>query len=420
MPGMLFAARRILSGYRKRSPHPTWPGYLHATIRRNHYAIILAVICLVTFNPGRLHALTTSTARLVDPAGASQGCIASNPSAAADPSGYCVVAWETNTSGPVYAISVDHGRTWSSPSTAPAGAVSNPRLACSSAGTFIMHYHTASGLGITRSTNHGTSWSTPVSLPGVVDSCRVGNAGAGHWVAVWHEPSALSTLCSSDDGLTWTTGPTAMERTTYCVGFPADQVLACSSTGTCIVQNTVTIMYTSPMGHQVFYPGIQTSHSSDRGLTWNQSAVDGSVYNTLICPAIETNQQGKWIAQYQLNGWTHSRISSDDGSTWSSGGGFSAASDNLVDPVLNVNSGTWLMACRKGSASYVGSFCLSRDDGATWSPLYVLTGMSLDSGAACVAAGPGEFLVFWTSSGTLYCATISPEALASPEWAIYD
>jgi hypothetical protein len=167
------------------------------------------------------------------------------PQVTTDGAGHWVAVWYSNenlggTIGPdsdiLVARSTDHGASWSLPAAlntnadSDSGGDSVPQVSTDGAGHWVAVWESWDDLGgtigtdrdilVSRSSDHGASWTAPAALntnahsdSGVDRYPQVTTDGAGHWVAVWYSDENLGGTIgtdwdilvarSSDHGASW-------------------------------------------------------------------------------------------------------------------------------------------------------------------------------------------------------------------------
>ena len=221
--------------------------------------------------------------------------------------------------------SEDNGLSWSTPLLIePVARAFYPYLATDGDGAWVVMWSSANHLvrptvaniRMSRSPDHGVTWSTPVNMDPTAVSLgsqstlpRVIYDGAGHWVGIWAtqwgrpddhpeygDDFDIMVSRSTDNWATWTT-PTALNTDAATDG--ADLFER---------NNNNPDLATDGHGHWLavwekgFPPVLEVSRSSDNGATWTDPEKppippwDG-VHN--VFPDLATDGQGEWIITWQ-------------------------------------------------------------------------------------------------------------------------
>ena len=252
--------------------------------------------------------------------------------------------------------------------TDTADADTYPSIDTNGRGIWIVAWHSSEGsslndtdIFISRSTDDGNSWMTPVALNNnaTIDSVRdfipsIVTDGNGNWVAVWHTTTG------------WR---------------------------------------------------IMRAFSNDEGVTWSDPSSIG-IYGRNAFAKVTTDKAGKWIAVWYAQDGYHGTdwdifyaISSDNGVSWSSNGPLNQnASTDLrddADPTTATDGlGTWITVWRstievEGILEDNILLARSTNYGETWSEPIILNTLPTSSGRnfapELTTDGVGNWVVVWYS-----------------------
>jgi len=348
--------------------------------------------------------------------------------------------------------------------TSNAEPEARPRVAAAKSGTSVAVWHANDTANVnvadpdddvffSRSTNGGTSWSTPARLNsnGATDQGddrfpSVATDDAGHWVAVWQSSDPLGGKLrsdfdileahSNDDGLTWS--PPQMVNSGADGDWGADErplVVFNRKDGWLVIWESTDSKKATIGGDR----DILLSRSGDGGVTWSESvAVNGDAATDTgfdVAPYLAVGANGTLIAAWSSNEPFGSKLgedsdilfarSLDGGLTWTSPEALnkSAPEDQGADsaPCLATDdSGNWVAVWSSWDtlggtigmdADVVAAH--SSDDGESWSaPVPLNTTAATDSRGdedpQVRSDGRGGWLAVWESWNSLSSGKLRP------------
>jgi hypothetical protein len=255
------------------------------------------------------------------------------PAVAADPtSPYVYSAWMQYSGPSVYIYtrtSNDGGTTWGPTqrmcSTCGKGEY-DVTLAVTSAGTVYGTFMQGNHIQFTQSTNHGSTWSTPVQISQGTwaDKPWMAAGANGQDVYVWWSSHGnVDVVETHNAGATWT-APAQITNESNIYYYP---------NGGTVLPNGTPVMGASEYpekGNNTKLTGpipIVTFRSTNGGSTWTRTVVDtlntGATFATSSVTTVASDASGNLIVLYSgstsvgANGHVYVRRSTDSGATWS-------------------------------------------------------------------------------------------------------
>ncbi|MER3390507.1 MAG: sialidase family protein [Microcella sp.] len=313
------------------------------------------------------------------------------------------------------ATSTDAGLTWSSAVTLASGATVGmlPKIVSHGAGITAVWTRVVGGFSIVETAftlDQGLTWSDPVALSatGVDAQAPLLVSPEGSLTVVWSSITSaelgVSDLSievlarsSTDGGTSWE--PSSMLTTPGSV----TSTLRAAGSG-----DTISVVWQSFGGGSSF---VETSSSSDKGVTWSSPVTLGGAGAALALPAVVADDDRIMILWAPRDGTTFSivaRTSTDGGTTWTTPDVISTgATSGLVSVNLRLTrAGTTLMATwvreREDGRPKV-DVSTSDDGGDTWSAPLVPFGSENDDyeGAPLVVSVGTTLVAFWVSENAV-------------------
>ena len=359
----------------------------------------------------------------------------------------------------VFARSFDNGATWSPPEFVSPNAGSddgedfNPQIACDRQGRWVVVWESGATLGgtigtdqdilVTRSTDNGTTWSSPAALnsSAFVDSeldsfPSLATDAAGAWVCVWHSQFSLNRATgndqdilaawSIDQGLTWSAPAPLAANATTDAGADSEPAIATDEQGLWLVAWTTTDSLGGTLGSEgdILYARVSEPlfWTARQALNTNADTDLGNDF----APRLATDGVGNWVAVWfsdeNLNGTAgtdndiFSCRSADNGVTWSapallnSNGNSDVGGDR--DPSIATDGkGHWVTvwASAENLNGQLGTdgdilFSVSTNAGALWSPPQFLNRNATNDAVAdfnpsIATDRRGNWVAAWGASG---------------------
>lgn len=310
------------------------------------------------------------------------------PAIAADPSApYVYAAWMQYSGAKVqiyYRVSANGGTTWgsASPICATCGTKQGQydvTLATSSSGEVYATWMQGNNISFADSTNHGASWSAPLTISGGVWADKpwltVSSTGQDIYVA-WSTHGNVVTVDSHNGGATFS-APLQVTSESYIYYYP--------NGGTVLPNGTALIAASEypEKGNNTKNTGavpIVVFRTTNGGAAWQRTVADtlytGASFATSSVTTIASDAAGKLVLLYSgstsagANGKVYVRTSADSGATWSaatqmttSAGGADATSVAAAGKAAGQFAITWMD--KRGGGWNVWER-QSADGGSTW------------------------------------------------------
>lgn len=334
------------------------------------------------------------------------------PDIAIDPADNPNVVYQYGTSGTIYFIgSSDSGITWGN-----TVAISDPhvgwypRIATDMNGNLGVVWnqdHPVVGsiakdeIVFSRSTNSGSSWTTPINISNTPESSRFGNisiSNEGQINIVWEEEISddIHFARSTDNGSNWSL-PHNISNTPGGNGLLIASTIATDPDG-----NINVCWHDSTPGSKALY----FSRSTDGGSNWTASIRIPNIPNSCYMPALAVDQNNNLALVWsQYFGNSISDVffsrSTNNGSTWgtpvniSNSMSDSRLANMAIDNAGNINV-VWDDDLPGSRDIY---FTRSVDNGVTWFPK---TNLSGNSGISCwpivAVDSNGSIFVVWSDN----------------------
>ena len=276
-------------------------------------------------------------------------------------------------------VSKDNGATWGAEQPLCActkvSGQWDPTIAVTTGGTVYATWMNYNTIVFSRSTDHGATWSTPVTVSSNSwsDKPWMGTSASGADVYVAFESrSVLYMVASHDGGSTWS-APAQLNTDNSVYRYPNGLVVL--PNGTAVLADS---KYPSGSASQGGPVDIEIWRSTDRGATWTQKVVDtvytGVDFRTSSTTTVAADRAGTMVMEYSGattlggNGHVWVRRSTDGGVTWSGSTQFADGSANASFPAIAGGAAgdfrlTWMDA--RGGAWNV-YYRSSTDGGQTW------------------------------------------------------
>jgi hypothetical protein len=365
--------------------------------------VALLTALVPTGEPTSAHASGATWSAPVDLSGA--GANAFDPQVTVDELGNLTAVWSRfdGSDNIVQASrSTDRGVTWSTPVNLSASGQSagDAQITVDAVGNLTVVWARGDFDAIvqaSRSTDRGVTWSTPVNLSAAGGSSRpqVTVDGLGNPTAVWSRFDGSRTIIqassSSDGGVTWST--------------PANLSVAGQNAFRAQVTvdelgNRIAVWYRLDVGFIA-----QASRSTDGGVTWstpvNLSVAGSSAFN----PQVTVDGSGNFIAVwYRLEGMhniVQSSRSTDRGVTWSTPVNLSETGGGAINPQIAADRLGNLTAVwyRSNGAHFIVQASNSSDGGLTWStPVNLSAAGGNAFNAQVTVDGSGNLSTVWRRS----------------------
>jgi hypothetical protein len=292
----------------------------------------------------------------------------------------------------LFSRSTDNGLIWSAPEPLNSDATTDnsnarpqdrvPQVATDGAGNWVAtwySYESITGppvpvdadLKISRSTNNGATWSTPIVRQTLAINdfkdmifqgrCMVTTDGAGNWLVVWESNNTLGGTIdddfdilvsrSTDNGGTWTPPAALNSNAATDTGHDHDPDVTTDASGRWVAMWASSDALGDTIGDDY---DILISQSADAGNVWSSpaalcsdAAADGGSDRV---PHIATDRAGRWLVEWQYDSEEIlAARSTDNGLAWS-------AAETIAPPpsAMNVTAcgattdraGNWLVVWR--------------------------------------------------------------------------
>jgi len=287
---------------------------------------------------------------------------------------------------------------------------------------------------VVRSSNNGTSWSAPIALNsnaatdvGTDVNVALATDGLGNWLAAWESNDPLGSAIGSDydilvsrstnGGASWSS-PVALDADANVDDNDDTNVaLATDAAG-----NWLAIWQSSPSAGSA---NVLASHSFDAGESWSPAVTINQIAGYHIGPHLATDGSGNWIAAWASNVTStgavgrdfdiYSARSSNAGASWTNPAllnvnADSDSGDDYFPRIATDGSGSWIAVWSSddslddtlGRKNFDVLSAQSSDLGASWSaPAPLNANAACDVGddldARVLGDGEGDWLALWGS-----------------------
>jgi len=257
------------------------------------------------------------------------------------------------------------------------GSQYDPVLAVTSSGTVYATWMNVSRIMFSSSTDHGTTWTTPLQVSGKqwADKQWMGISGNGTDVYIAYESRSSLQITSSHDGGTTFSTPITVNSDTGHYRYPNGFVVLPG--GTAILADS---SYPNGSGTSSGTVDIEIWRSTNGGGSWTRTAVDavttGVDFNTSSTTTIAADPSGALVLEYGgatvvgSNGHIYVRRSSDQGLSWSARTVLTPGTGNASFPAEASSGGGAFVALWQESRAGVWNTYVrtSTDGGVTWTP----------------------------------------------------
>ncbi len=228
-------------------------------------------------------------------------------------------------------ISADGGQTWApeKPMCTCTGVAwqYDPVLATTASGAVYATWMNANAIVFSKSTNHGTTWSTPLKVSGNswADKPWLGVSSTGNDVYVAYESRSQLQFTSSHNGGTSFSSPITVNTDSSVYRYPNGfAVLSAGTNGTAVMAAS---KYSGGSTKTAGPVDIEVWRTTNGGTSWSKVIVDGTVFTgvdfeTSSTTTIAADSAGTLVAEYSgaTSLGTVTRIftkrSTDGGLTW--------------------------------------------------------------------------------------------------------
>lgn len=387
------------------------------------------------------------------------------PVVAADSAGTSIAVWQSNGKASsaigadgdlFFAVSLDHGKTWSDPETLNSNATTDslqdvePAIATDGNGHWITVWASQEKVDgsvdldwdLLYSVFNGATWSDPATLntnaatdSNTDQSPAIASDKHGHWVVVWGTFDSLGGSIgndgdilvsrSSDNGATWTS-PAALNTNAA-----SDSAM---DSFPCVVSNTMGTWITAWQVSDMSGTGygsdadVLYSRSADNGATWSApvplnddaSSDESDEFAVKLASNSSETLMACWTSYVYSDEWEVNvayAVSSNYGVGWSNPNflttdGVNKTSNERCSLACD-GAGTWMAVWEafRGLSNTLGAdgdivVSLSTDDGTSWAPPRAMKQNApkddgVDAGPKIVTDGVGNWIVVWESKDTL-------------------
>jgi cysteine-rich repeat protein len=416
---------------------------------------LVAAVTLLVAVPSRAATPVFGPPFPVNGAAGSDTAVDGAPRLATDGQGTWLAVWAATgalgtDSDVLSARSTDHGVSWTSPVPVNGSAATDeafdfaPAVATDGDGTWVAVWAATNGpdtdIFVARSTNAGTTWSTPAPLyadaasdTGNDDRPQIAVDGAGHWLVVWDAPGRFGNdrdvlyARSLDGGVGWTAPAALGGNATTDRGTDQRPHAAPDGAGGWLVvwASTDSLGNTIGIDFDIF-----VTRSTDGGATWSPvRALNGNAIGDQALddrPQLATDGAGTWVVVWVSDDTLADTIgpdldvltarSVDGGATWSTPRALNgnAATDTGADgaPVVATDrQGTWVAVWETNDpmggalgGTYDVVMAHSLDGGANWSTARQLdpdapTDARRDVSPQIVTDAHGVWNAVWAGAG---------------------
>jgi len=314
------------------------------------------------------------------------------PSIAADPSsGYVYALY--NRYGPPCTrcpnpqmelrISSNGGQTWAAEKPicvcAKVMGQYDPVLAVSSNGTVFATWMNYNAIVFSKSTDHGATWSTPltVSTNSWSDKPWLGVSSTGTDVYIAYESRSVLLIVSSHNGGTSFSAPVTVNSDTSVYRYPNGfAVLSAGTNGTAVLACS---KYPGGSAKTAGAVDIEVWRTTNGGTAWNKVVVDNTLstgvdFNTSSTTTIAADTAGTLVLEYSgaptLGGNTllYTRRSTDGGATWSARQQISSNFNGSFPAIAAKGAGDFRLTYMDSRTGVWNVwYRASTDGGVTWS-----------------------------------------------------
>ena len=265
------------------------------------------------------------------------------------------------------------------------------------------------------SSDNGTSWNTPVAIPGAVgaSSPNMVVSSSGVYTVAWNSGHQNYTSTSSDHGATWSTP----------VSFPLGG--SCSGVLNMVTssQSTVNAFWTDCSTSPSYYE-LWTRRSVDSGISWSSPTKISSPGSDSTDAELAVDAQGNLVAMWQGSGsgnvWPmYVSRSINGGLTWSAPSEVSAlGTDVSRQKLIGIGSGKFIATWAKyDGTNFEIQVLSSTDSGATWSQPQGISVQGLSSYDPRITTnGTSEITIGWRTLAAPVLIQVSTSSLTATSW----